>query len=74
MCGYCLGTDQSIDVLNMLVKVGSNSMHPLALSSPPSKGSWILESEKFLLVESGVMGFGIHNPSLTDKEFTIQHL
>ena len=96
------------------------------MSSPPCKVSWILENEKFLLVESGVLapvvqkldsaihqinlypvdkyyqwkpinctihwiviypvdsaihllsnwdlGFGICNPSSTDKEFTIQYL
>ena len=47
----------------------------------PFKGNWILESEEFLLVETGILGSGIgkqrkesgiQNPSSTDKESDIQ--
>ena len=31
---------------------------------PPCKGIRILESTNFLLVESGILGFGIRNPAL----------
>ena len=37
----------------------------------PCKVIRIPESDKLLLVESGILGFGVRNPSLPDKESRI---
>ena len=41
--------------------------NPYATQFTPYKGNRIPESEKLLLLESGILGFGIQNPSSTDR-------
>ena len=42
-------------------------------SFSPCKGIWILESWKFLLVVSGILGFGIRNTAIGVQSPTINN-
>ena len=69
-------------ILKSLVSCSCAIQGPILNLNLCKRGIWFLESEKFLLVESGILGFriqntaqesgialGIQNPSSTDKRW-----